>query len=84
MENLKEQHHESLEQAEIQRATVISTKHKLTLDLLMDDQLEAEVAIISYCQQQKFCEETAALSSERGTVSRIQFGRIMSCKLEED
>lgn len=49
-----------------QRATVTSTKGKLTLD----DLLEAEVAIIRYCQQQKFSEEIAALSSGRGTVSR--------------
>lgn len=58
--------HERLEVAERPRATGMSTKGKLTLE----DILEAEVAIIRYCQQQKFGEEIAALSSGRETVSR--------------
>lgn len=58
--------HDGPEQDETQRATVTSTKGRLTLDEL----LEAEVAIIHYCQKQRFSEEIAALFSGSRTVSR--------------
>lgn len=38
--------------------------------LSADDLLEAELAIIQYCQHQRFGEEIAALSSGKGTVSK--------------
>lgn len=43
------------------RVTAMSTSGTLTLDVL----LGAEVAIICYCQQQRFAEEISALSSKK-------------------
>ncbi len=38
--------------------------------LLAEDLMEADMAIICYCQQQRFPEEIAALSSGKDTVSK--------------
>lgn len=45
---------------------IVSERRTLSLD----DLCEAELAIIQYCQQQRFSEEIAKLSSENGAVSR--------------
>lgn len=37
--------------------------------LTLDELLNAEVAIIRFCQQQRFSEEVAALLSKRATVN---------------
>lgn len=38
--------------------------------LSAEDLLEAELAIVQYCQQQRFSEEITMLSTENGAVSR--------------
>lgn len=68
----KETSQDGLNNAEGQRGTVTSRSGILTLE----DQLEAEIAIIRYCQQQRFKEEISVLLSKAAVSRRSSIYRL--------